>query len=240
MIPSEHSMRRRALELGRRRTPIRLGNPSKRIGSGLVPYPADRGIARQVWFAGELQFDLLSILMADRRVAFIDVEAPEIAWCDGLDWYRFRPPIVVHGPAERPIIYQTQWHANAVEFGIAEIVDLIRPYADRAGYADLVLETCVELRRPPRLYNAHLMTVGAASREDGKALEAVRVRFHASGGEPRTLAELTEGISSGLPETLRLAGRLIFDGDLSLRDPNARIGPEAILVAGNATSGASS
>lgn len=232
MSASGHSMAARARHLGRQRSPIRLGNPSKRIGSGLVPYPTDGGIARQVWFEGELQFELLSILMADRRLMSIDTEAPELEWWDGLQWHRFAPQFVVHLEGGVPTIYQTQWHATVSEFRLSELIGMIRPFARAAGYGDVVLETDIELRAPPQLYNADLKTAAAAAPVDGSKREQVLVRLHASGGQARSIAELTENIVSSRPEVLRLAARMLFDEELALLDPKARIGPEALVTAG--------
>lgn len=227
-----YSMTARSGMMGRRQEPIRLGNPSKRIGSGLVPYPTDSGIARQVWFEGELQFDLLSILMADRCLTSIDTEAPDLEWCSGLQWHRLRPQFVVHRAGELPTIYQTQWHATVTKFGLFELIDMIKPFARAAGYRDIVLETDLTLRAAPRLYNADLQTAAAAAPVDGSLREKVLVRLLGSGGDARTVAELTEDITPGTPEALRLAARMLFDQELALLDPNARIGPDALVIAG--------
>lgn len=231
------SMAQRLRYIGRHGVQIRLGNPSKKVGSGKVPFPADRGHARMVWFRGELQFDLLSILMSDRTVRDIDVEAPEIPWTDGLAWYRYRPSFAVRRADGSRTIYETQWQANVDEFGVAGLAAAITPFAIEQGYASIEIETDETLRKAPRLYNADLMTTAAAAPLDRAAREAVLVRAHSRHRQPKTMAELVQGIADG-PEALRLVARLLFDGDLQILDPTARIGPTAILSAGQPQMGA--
>lgn len=222
--------------IGRHGIQIRLGNPSKKVGSGKVPFPTDRGHARMVWYRGELQFDLLSILMSDRTVREIDVEAPEIRWTDGLAWYRYRPSLVVHREGGSRTIYETQWQANVEAFAVERLAAAITPFATEHGYASVEIETDETLRKAPRLYNADLMTTAAAAPLDLAAREAVLVRAHSRRRQPKTMAELVHGIADGC-EALRLVARLLFDGDLQLLDPTARIGPRAILSAGPTTNG---
>lgn len=219
------SMAFRARRIGRREKPIRLGNPSKRISSGLSPVTMHTYHAEQVWFEGKLEQELLVQLAVRADTAAIEQDVPPFEWSDGRRWFTYRPRFCVRRTNGSAALIEVSWAAKAEKLGLREVLGLVEPFARAAGYSCIELYTDVQIRRPARLANAYLIRRAASQPPDAALLERIIDRAHAA-GVPVLGARLVDGLAAG-PSALLAVARLVVDGMLKPVDASVRITLEA-------------
>ena len=222
------SMAYRARRIGRRETPIRLGNPSKRISSGLSPVTMHNYHADQVWFEGKLEQELLVQLAVRDDTVAIEQDVPPIEWSDGSRWFTYRPRFCVRRKNGTAALIEVGWAADASWLGLREVLGLVEPFAKAAGYSCIELYTDVQVRRPARLANAYLLRRAASQPPDIALLERITDRAYAAGAAVDG-RQLVAGLADG-PSALLAVARLIFDGVLKPADISVRITLDAEFV----------
>ena len=227
----------RARRIGRRETPIRLGNPSKRISSGQSPVTMHNYHADQVWFEGRLEQQLLVQLAVRDDTVAIEEDVPPIEWSDGRRWFTYRPRFCVRRKNGTAALIEVSWAADAESLGLREVLGLVEPFAKAAGYSCIELYTDVQIRGPARLANSYLLRRAASQPPDLALLERITNRAHAAGA-PVEGARLAAGLADG-PSALLAVARLIFDGVLKPVDTSVRITLDAEFITTTTRKGSS-
>jgi hypothetical protein len=212
----------RRVRIGARATPIRLGNPSRRVASGLSPVSMNELHAKQVWFDGALEREILPQLTVDPRTVAIEQGLAPIQWSDGKRWRIYRPRFSVRRKDGNVVLIEVAWAAVAEAGDLRRELGLVDPFVRNVGFSGIELYTDVQIRDPVRRYNAYLLRRAANQPPDMGVLEKATVRAHAAGGAVAG-RQLVDGLAEG-PKALLALARLIFDGRLRLADPKARLG----------------
>jgi hypothetical protein len=227
----------RARQIGRRETPIRFGNPSKRISSGMSPVTMHNYHADQVWFEGKLEQELLVQQAVRDDTVAIEQDVPPIEWSDGSKWFTYRPRFCVRRKNGTTALIEVSWAAKASRLGLREVLGLIEPFARAAGYSCIEFYTDVQIRKPARLANSYLLRRAASHPPDIALLERIADRADEAGA-PVEGALLIAGLADG-PSALLAVARLIFEGVLKPVDTSARITLDAEFVTTTTRKGSS-
>lgn len=220
-------MSRAGYRIGARKKPIRMGNPSKSVSSGLIPVTFKERHAKQLWFDGVLEKELLPQLAVDPATVSIDQDIEPFRWFDGKAWHEYRPRFTVRRRNANVFIIEVAWAAIVARDGIRRVLGLVEPFAKARGYAGIELYTDVQIRAPARLFNSHIVGRAGRTPPDNLVLETIMRRAWERGIAQRG-HDLTADIVSGRSATSALA-RLVFEERLELADPGLKIGNDALF-----------
>jgi hypothetical protein len=180
--------------------------------------------AKQLWFEGALEREILPLLTVDPRTVEIEQDLAPIEWSDGKGWHIYHPRFSVRRTDGNVALIEVAWADNAETFHLRKLLGLVQPFIQAVGYSGIELYTDVQIRSPARLHNAHLLRRAASQPPDNALLEKAAARARAAGSAV-TGRTLMEGLASG-PEALMAIARLVFDDQIQPLDPTRKIGLE--------------